>query len=142
MDIFWLFVVLKCNNNVSSGEEITSYGETLGAEARIYVVQMGLVSLHKGPVDLSLLRPDPKNRPASFITKNSAAGPPINNYNNIKPPVPVGSSSNSPPSSSPPASTSSSGSVSPVGKPNPEAPGLPAQDRKSLEQRRAVSVMQ
>lgn len=92
---------------------------------------MGLVSLYKGPVDTSLLRPDTKKRPASFITKNPLVGVPITNNNNNKTAVVPNSNSSSPPSSPPPtASTSSSGSTSPT-----------TPDRKSLEQR-SLSVMQ
>ena len=133
--------VLKCNSGDSSGDEITRYGDTLGPEARIYVVQMGLVSLHKGPVDSNLLKGDPKNRPPSFNVKNSVSGAPINNNNKPAPPG-AKADPNSPPSPSGlTASTSSSGSTSPNGKLAAETPALPAQDRKSLE-RRTMSVLQ
>nr|PNR41561.1 hypothetical protein PHYPA_018964 [Physcomitrium patens] len=94
------------------GDEITRYGDILGADARIYVVQMGVISMHKGAVDPNLL----KNRPTSFA-KTSTSGTPV-------------------PSSAP--ASSSSVSASPVGK---DAPVAPTQDRKTTE-RRAMSVMQ
>lgn len=84
----------------------------MGADARIYVVQMGVISMHKGAVDPNLL----KNRPTSFA-KTSTSGTPV-------------------PSSAP--ASSSSVSASPVGK---DAPVAPTQDRKTTE-RRAMSVMQ
>ncbi|XP_073394573.1 uncharacterized protein [Physcomitrium patens] len=99
-------------SSYSRGDEITRYGDILGADARIYVVQMGVISMHKGAVDPNLL----KNRPTSFA-KTSTSGTPV-------------------PSSAP--ASSSSVSASPVGK---DAPVAPTQDRKTTE-RRAMSVMQ